>query len=105
MRATRTAIIGGMLILAGTALLPASPAAAQNNDQTPFGTFSEICELAGGTPSRNWPPTRLTCRFSDGSIIWCSPSMRRCGHTKAASPSRRASSNARAVRIIARLQR
>ncbi len=87
----------------GIGLLPASPAAAQNHAETPYGTFSEICGLAGGTASRNWPATRLTCRFGDGSIVWCTPSMRRCGHTKAASPSRRSSSGARAERIIAQL--
>lgn len=73
------------------ALVPASPAAAQNHADTPYGTFSEICGLAGGSASRNWPATRLTCRFGDGSIIWCSPSMRRCGHTKAVATRRRAS--------------
>ncbi len=89
----RRYVIGAILAsvsVAGIGLLPTSPVAAQNNDETPFGTFSEICVLAGGTPSRNWPTTRLTCRFSDGSIVWCSPSMRRCGHTKAATSRRRA---------------
>lgn len=86
---------------AGIGLVPTSPAAAQNNDETPYGTFSEICGLAGGTPSRNWPATRLTCRFADGSIIWCSPSMRRCGHTKAMT-SRRRAMNAMARQFVVR---
>lgn len=62
--------------------LSAAPAMAQNND-SPGSIFVDVCSLAGGTASKNWPTTRLTCRFNDGSIIWCTPSLGRCGHTKA----------------------
>ncbi len=75
--------IGSVLVAAGISALPATPAIAQTNQSTPYGTFSEICRLAGGSPGRNWSTGRLICRFPDGSTIWCTPSMGRCGHTKA----------------------
>lgn len=79
--------IGSVLLAAGVSVLPVAPATAQANQGTPYGTFSDICRLAGGSPSRNWSTGRLICRFPDGSTIWCTPSMGRCGHTKASAVS------------------
>lgn len=62
--------------------LSVSPASAQNHEN-PGEIFNDICELAGGTPSKNWPTTIRTCRFGDGGVIWCTPTLRRCGHSKA----------------------
>lgn len=83
----RTLIVAAATVAVLTGL-SVSPASAQNHEN-PGEVFNDICQLAGGTPSKNWPTTRRTCRFSDGTVIWCTPTLQRCGHTMASERSTR----------------
>lgn len=71
-------------IAAAVAAVTLVTGAVPANAATPFQTFKDICEMAGGSASRDWGSGRLECRFPDGSLIWCTPTMRRCGLRRAA---------------------
>lgn len=77
---TLAALAATGLVVTSTVAMPTSAAAAS---QTPFETFKEICELAGGKAKRKWGSGLLVCTFPDGGIVWCTPVMTRCGHRKA----------------------
>jgi hypothetical protein len=74
---TTATVLAAITVAAGLASAPAMA-------ETPRETFTSICEMSGGSASRDWGSGRLVCRFPDGSVIWCTPTMQRCGLRKAA---------------------